>query len=270
MNEQLYTEELLKEELFYGLRWISSDLAFEYDEYMLFPFRSKKVIRAGIEQYSLTVNALDPGGSDAGMYIALDEMIDFWDAHGEDSKRIMVWLASISEHYDKKVGFSAACSTWRTVFWWWANDPDYKTKHMRQDRFNAFMRLVHKDFIIPKKKLESGTEDAERNWVENKSARSEWDEFLWVQFFEEIWLSPITCFELSIYALMLRQFGKKHLDFLTSEEIQLLYYEAVEQLQQNPDMLYHLKWFMPLDKALDLDGVPDFDKYKRDWPQLLD
>lgn len=267
MDQALYTLERIKTDFNHEIYWISSDLALSYDQVFKFPFRNLKTIRTGIKNYILTVEKIPDTADVHEDDDAFDAMLAFWQAKEEDYKRILYWYAAISMSYNKKQ--QTSLDNWRLIFHWWSNFPNYRCKHIHQARFDAIMQLAQTQVVMPYNKF-SATEDIiERKWVEHPKARSDWDEWLWDHFFEEAGLSPLTWVSNRYTTILMRNFGKNNLHYLSLDEHRLLYYEAIEMAQVRSKSTFNdlalYENLSPLPQALDISDMPDFDKYKRDW-----
>lgn len=262
MDRTLYNLEALKMRFRREFLWITSDQAAAFDDVFRFPFRNINIIRNGVHHYLIEWGKLTDNETH-GLNVPYDDMFDIWRHGGEDIERILYWHASISNELSSK----GSTSDWHDVFWRWAKRPKHMSSYMAQDRFRDFMELVHKDYTIPLKKFDRYAEGIDEFWISNSSNRSDWDNFLWKHFFEEVYIAPVDYFSLTHGNLLLRQFWKKHRSFLSTEEKQALYSDFVLELQlmHGTDEAFDWNWVVPIDDAIDIDSLPDFDNYKRDW-----
>ena len=183
---------------------------------------------------------------------------------GEDIERLLLWFGSVSEHNGASGLCVGAVRYWRETLNNWADGT--ASGPTRTPAYDDLLRSYRQDVLLPLSPLWDRCKASQARFMSGPDARSDWDNYLWDIYFGRVVIDASIFVYPAIEEAWLRRWWRIHGSRLTAEEKDILYQAHVETTQAHGD-LEVLDWsdIIPIDDALDLANIPDFDRCKRDW-----
>tara|TARA_B100000378_G_scaffold270148_1_gene258935 strand:+ start:560 stop:1351 length:792 start_codon:yes stop_codon:yes gene_type:complete len=263
MNKDPFKNDELLDSFESNIHSVLSDQMHERDDIFLMPVRNRRLLLKYARDYFEFCETIPPDAPVSIRYYALKEMLANWRGCGEDVDRLLEWYKSL-----RGWGIAKQTDRWCHMFWWWSKGWYVdRQKNLPKDRFDAFMKVVNEDYVVPKIQFEALTKDDEPGWIGDDGKRTEWDEYLWKIFIREVWTSPYIFYDQCFWNLNIMSFWKKHRYFLSPEEQALLLADMFDVLVFRDQGHNEIDWdnVATLEDTLTIDNWPDFDKLKRDW-----
>jgi hypothetical protein len=267
-----YSQYLTKEFAFeIELYWIVSDQANSFDDVLLMPLRDRTYMQSQARGFFETCAAIPPDGDEKLSFEAFDAFLSALRARGEDPERLILWHASMQEHLtpvdqSREKQNIAPYLTWRDVLYQWARGWETHPRHLPRSRFDAFVATYRENVVEPDRAFSQRVEASAKEWLAGK--RTQWDDYLWRLYFEDQDEAPSLFFGLDMEVVYFRRWWRAHRDFLTPAEKELLFSDLMDHIQADKRGSFEfIDWneVLPIDEAIDIDNIPDFDRLKRDW-----
>ncbi|MCX8279180.1 hypothetical protein OSJ77_03170 [Phyllobacterium sp. 0TCS1.6C] len=267
-----YPQYLTKEFAFQiELHWVVSDQAVEFDDELCMPVRNRAFMQSQAKHYFEVCATIPPDADEKLSFQAFDGFLEALRKGGDDPERLILWHAAMQEHLTpvdqpREKQNIGPYLKWRDTLHDWVRGSGKKSTRLPSNRFDAFIATYRDHVARPSQAFKQRVEASEEQWLAGK--RTRWDDYLWDVYFVNQEAAPSLFFGLDMDVVYFRRWWRAHHDFLTAPEKETLFSDLTDHIQADDRGWFEfVDWndVQPIDEAIDIDNIPDFDKLKRDW-----
>ena len=208
--------------------WMVSDRVAEFDDLLLRPIKNIDLVRAETRRWFDAKDKFDPDGSDRQISNLWRDILRNLAAGGEDVPRLYEWgwaldkdmLVTVS-HYEKySDGSSRAVlndtanvlkkqNSWIETLRYWTPDVLAFENRDKPDMRDMLYASYETEVLEPWHALKKRIKDENDSWLSMDSRRSEWDRYLWEQWFSEFRYDPAKVTKEGFLLMKTREWWRK-------------------------------------------------------------
>ena len=250
------------------LPWLASDLLKEFDAWLRVPLHDSIAFsRQCVEffEWKLTISSPTPVGIVDERF---EKLCGALERRGENVDRLCLWLASGSSRHILRLPERPSEALWSPVLKNWCTRGPHPSSLLNEPPLREFLASYKREAWRPLREFEAPWQPRREAWEseDDDAGRSARDDEIFravTTLRDGVPHLPLDRF----YGLALdRTWWRRHRDTLSEEDHETLLSELVRHLQ-NDSWADVLNWndVRRLDEAFDLEKIPDFDEFKRDW-----
>ena len=249
-----------------ALHWIAADQTRALDRFLPMPIRNRDTLRSATETYIRESLTWKEGDTMEVVENTFDRLTDTLQEAGEDIERLFLWVESTTDWLDLETGFGHPVKYWIQILNRWAERGYREPRYLDAERMRAFVAGYECTVTRPMAEFDAVRKPLAERWLSGHEGRSDFDELLWTRYYEDLGMDPSVSVRFSYSAVLVRRWWRANRDFLTEDERFDLLAEMVAGVYDS-GIAHIVEWrhMRPIDEAIDLDGMPDFDALKRDW-----
>ncbi|GGF83818.1 hypothetical protein GCM10007301_49770 [Azorhizobium oxalatiphilum] len=247
----------LRGELF----WMAADQTVAFDDILRMPIRDRPAFQDRVLAYLQTIHALAPEAPLSRVEDAFDGLLADLRRAGEDTDRLLLWLGAQEDYPGEDRLGVGALAAWRDAFWRWTAGTAALPRELVPV---ALLETYRAEVAAPREALFVRSREARGRFLSCPESRSSRDNLLWGIYFSGVETDPTTLFRPLVDNRLHRQWWRRHRLSLTPPARAALFDALVETIQRHGDpQVQDWSCVQPIDDALRVDDIPDFDRYAR-------
>lgn len=264
--------QLFVDHLRYALIWYSSDQAQDFDQWLRIPIRDIRVLQQLAREHYERDALIDPGGDIQLVYDSFARLLRGLDERGESSERLILWYATLDELNPYRDGPvvqghpASAAAVWIKTLKGWARNDMLELRLTVHDVDPLILETYLEQVYLPVQKVRTQKRQVASSWRDNEKNRSEWDNYLWRIYYEEVRTTPAGFLFFDFERMRYREWWRKVRVYMNETQQGALLDELIEELYRTDLPVRIERWtLMTLDEAFEVDVYPIFEKVARDW-----
>ncbi len=241
-------------------KYISSDRVFEFDNAIRRPLQSQKSLHEATYEFIALQEKISPAAPDTEVGRIFRSLILKLEQSGEDVDRLYDWTLCLSSFLLSEKAIRAL-QIFKETFDRFARGRRVRATTMTDSMLEQLALSYAEHVYQPSAAFARRCRETREEWLEKPSRRSEFDDFLWDHYFEEIDVDPATILSIGYNEMLIREWWRRVRKTLSQDEREAL------QAEQERNILSFSRTKVPswkIDKSIKesmlVDGIPEFSR----------
>jgi hypothetical protein len=239
--------------------WILADQTAEFENELCSPLKNRVALIKPAEKY-FKYRYSDEPKTREDVVNAFEAFSAQFIKNGECVDHFMSWHLAVSDLVkDDGTGNTRG---WQTMLRRWSIGKCHRPKYVDSEIFDSIAQTYKLSYLYPYETLRYRIKQSDEQWMSGTNQRSDWDNFLWEIFYEDLYGPPSLFFLPAIENILVRRWWRSIKDSLTADDIENLQYERVENIQSHGDVESEFEFtdfFGPIDESFSISDIPELD-----------
>jgi len=251
----------------HDLKWMISDQALHFDDYLLLPYKNRDAFVKNILEFLKYESSVPPETLVDVVNYELSKVLSSLESSGEDMDRLACWLLSMKDTGQANRDSNCERRIWSEGFDYWSRKGlpcQALTNHPSAAKFvESYIEQV----AIPWQDFFDLTESSGRDWIASRENRTTLDQFLYSQYYEETETRPDYYFSPFYQSVLQRCWWQKNESLVDPEALAFLLDQLSRLAYDGTSLRSPPDWvrLASIPEAFSLNEGHDFAKCCRDW-----